>query len=92
MVPVDIFIRKVWATVVNRFGGGCESHTQITCFVSYGSFIKDLKSVGMWGITAEFYESGRFNVLTGNHKKMSLRENIHILFLIKLLQEKSSIN
>lgn len=57
--------------------GGCESHTQITCFVSYGSFIKDLKSVGMWGITAEFYESGRFNVLTGNHKKKMSLVRLH---------------
>lgn len=26
----------------------------------YGSYIKDLKCVGMWGVKFEFYENGSF--------------------------------
>lgn len=63
MIPVDIFIRKLWTTVVNKFeeekngGGGNASHALV---MSYGSYIKDLNRVGMWGVKLEFYENGRF--------------------------------
>lgn len=64
MIPVDIFIRKLWTTVVNKFeekkNGKKMNHTHKSLVMSYGSYIKDLKRVEMWGVKLEFYENGSF--------------------------------
>lgn len=36
------------------------NHTHKSLVMSYGSYIKDLKRVEMWGVKLEFYENGSF--------------------------------
>lgn len=64
MISVDIFIRNLWTTIVNKFEekkwGEKMNHTHKSLVMSYGSYIKDLKRVGVWGVKLEFYENGRF--------------------------------
>lgn len=64
MIPVDIFIRKLWTTVVNKFeeekNGKKMNHTHKSLVMSYGSYTKDFNRVGVWGVKLEFYENGRF--------------------------------
>lgn len=36
------------------------NHTHKSLVMPYGSYIKDLKRVGMWGVKLEFYENGSF--------------------------------
>lgn len=47
-------------TNLKKKSGKKMNHTHKSLVMSYGSYIKDLKRVGMWGVKLEFYENGSF--------------------------------